>query len=298
MDMNDILSSDSEFRYKLLDRLRSDCEYYLGYGNRHAKNLWAKSESDHISCMKALWESFGAGEKPEWLSMEKITEYETKMISAARDKAKVTMTDEVDFVAAEDAVYKLLEGAQIAKEYSNLNVNSSEYKRAMEQTEEFCQRAWPELYETVFGNCDKNFFFKDIPGYDFAMFYYNPDSNRGGQFVMCPFYVEQVAEMIGDDVYLDVLAENTQYVSDIDTYHFFDTLFELIEFKNDGKYLGNNVNEVCRDICLRDTTSKIMANIGLNNENALAGKLQDAHQRAGGDAGANQSKEQTPEIGL
>ena len=30
--MDDILNKDEKFRYMLLDRMRTDCEYYLGNG--------------------------------------------------------------------------------------------------------------------------------------------------------------------------------------------------------------------------------------------------------------------------
>lgn len=38
MDLS-ILKWDETSRYMLLDRMRSDCEFYLGYGNRHVKHL-------------------------------------------------------------------------------------------------------------------------------------------------------------------------------------------------------------------------------------------------------------------
>ena len=53
--------------YQLLDRLRSDCEYYLNYGNRHPKSLWAGDEKLQIEFMIKLHESFKEDEKPEWL---------------------------------------------------------------------------------------------------------------------------------------------------------------------------------------------------------------------------------------
>ena len=72
---------DEEFRYRMLSRMQADCSYYLGYGNRHAKHLWAGNEKDHIACMKALWESFPEDGKPEWLTFERIEEYEKQMCS-------------------------------------------------------------------------------------------------------------------------------------------------------------------------------------------------------------------------
>ena len=41
-----------EFQYKMLDRMKSDCEYYLGYGNRSTKYLWGKSVEKHIEAMR------------------------------------------------------------------------------------------------------------------------------------------------------------------------------------------------------------------------------------------------------
>lgn len=79
MDMKGILQSDEEFRYQLLDRMRTDCEYYLGYGNRHPKYLWADNEVEHIAAMKALWNSFPEEGKPEWLHYAKILQYEKEM---------------------------------------------------------------------------------------------------------------------------------------------------------------------------------------------------------------------------
>ena len=71
--------SDATFRYQMLDRLRMDCEYYLGNGNRYAKHLWAGDEKDQIEVMKALWGTFAEKDKPEWLPYEKILEYEENM---------------------------------------------------------------------------------------------------------------------------------------------------------------------------------------------------------------------------
>lgn len=79
MELKDILNRDETFRYMLLDRMRADCEYYLGNGNRLAKHLWAGNEVDQIACMKALWNSFGEEGKPEWLSYDKILDYEKQI---------------------------------------------------------------------------------------------------------------------------------------------------------------------------------------------------------------------------
>lgn len=80
MTDDDIMQRDSRFRYMLLSRLQSDCEYYLNYGNRHSKCLWAGNEERQIDFMIKLHDSFNADEKPQWLTMDKIKEYEKEMI--------------------------------------------------------------------------------------------------------------------------------------------------------------------------------------------------------------------------
>jgi hypothetical protein len=69
-----------EFNYMLLSRLQSDCEYFLGYGNRRENALHQGGVEGQISKMKELWNGFPVDEKPEWLTMEQIEEYETKML--------------------------------------------------------------------------------------------------------------------------------------------------------------------------------------------------------------------------
>lgn len=78
--MKDILKSDDRFRYMMLGRFQSDCEYYLGFGHRNAEHaLWAKDEKQHIQNMKDLHNSFPENGKPVWLTWEQILEYERQM---------------------------------------------------------------------------------------------------------------------------------------------------------------------------------------------------------------------------
>lgn len=41
MTVEEVMRRDKRFRYMLLARLQSDCEYYLGFGNRSTGRLWA-----------------------------------------------------------------------------------------------------------------------------------------------------------------------------------------------------------------------------------------------------------------
>ena len=73
---------DEQFRYMLLDRMRSDCEYFINASNCNPdalKFLWASEGAEaQIAYMRYLWESFE--NKPTWLTKHKIDEYEAIMV--------------------------------------------------------------------------------------------------------------------------------------------------------------------------------------------------------------------------
>lgn len=73
------VEEDYSHSYMMLDRMRSDCDYFLGNGNGNEKRLHQGSVEAQIAEMKKLWNSFPKDAKPEWLSMSDILEYETKM---------------------------------------------------------------------------------------------------------------------------------------------------------------------------------------------------------------------------
>lgn len=71
------ISYRDRHNYMMLGRLQSDCEYYLGYGNRNKKQLWAGDEQEHIDEMRRLYDSLPV--KPEWLTKEQIDKYALEM---------------------------------------------------------------------------------------------------------------------------------------------------------------------------------------------------------------------------
>lgn len=79
IDVDKYVNKDKEFKYKLLSRLQSDCDYFLGAGNRAEKHLWANNVKDQITLMKALYNSFSEEDRPEWITLDKIEEYEKEM---------------------------------------------------------------------------------------------------------------------------------------------------------------------------------------------------------------------------
>lgn len=63
--------------YRLLGRLKADCDYFLGAGGRAEKHLWAGNVREQIAKMRELYAALP--EKPEWLTMEDIDRYAQRM---------------------------------------------------------------------------------------------------------------------------------------------------------------------------------------------------------------------------
>ena len=169
---------------------------------------------------------------------------------------------------------------------TGLDINSDDYKEMLALVESLCEQEFPELHDAVFGDGAGavDLIFRDRNDSDsYNLYYYNPDSNAGGLIEQCPFRKEDAAEMIGNEDYMDVLASYTHYLSDVDTEHFFNTIFELIEMMRDGFYLGYDVSEVCK---------------GIVGEKTLDDKLVNAVERSGESTSLGSDKSVLPEIGL
>lgn len=112
MELEEILRSELEFRYRLLSRMKSDCEYYLGNGNGYAGHLWARDAEKQIEAMKAIWNSFPEDQKPEWLSMEQIEEYGHKMGTAPARNVRALLIPVLEeprevSISADDSLHEL-----------------------------------------------------------------------------------------------------------------------------------------------------------------------------------------------
>nr|WP_276891372.1 LPD11 domain-containing protein [Eisenbergiella massiliensis] len=70
-------AQDYSFEYQFLDRLRTDCEYFLGAGQRNEKHLWAGNVHAQIAKMRELYDALP--DKPEWLTKEAIDSYADRM---------------------------------------------------------------------------------------------------------------------------------------------------------------------------------------------------------------------------
>ena len=91
--------------YVLLDRLRADCDYFLGAGGRSEKHLWAGNVHAQIKKMRELYDALP--EKPEWLTAEAIDRYAAQMAApyqvAAYHHFENSFDDKLDYQTLEEA---------------------------------------------------------------------------------------------------------------------------------------------------------------------------------------------------
>ena len=89
----------------LLDRLRADCDYFLGAGGRSEKHLWAGSVHAQIKKMREMYDALP--EKPEWLTTEAIDRYVAQMAApyqvAAYHHFENGFDDKLDYQTLEEA---------------------------------------------------------------------------------------------------------------------------------------------------------------------------------------------------
>lgn len=131
-----VVDREKSVQYMMLDRLRSDCDYYLGYGNRRPGVLPSGNEKEHIAHMKKIWLCFAEDEKPVWLTWEQIENYEKEMC-----KEKSIMTRRrVLFTAANGTRY-------ITPEF---NGDKSEMEKFC--SADSCDKDWDEIAE-LFRKC-------------------------------------------------------------------------------------------------------------------------------------------------
>ena len=97
--------ADHNGDYVLLDRLRADCDYFLGAGGRSEKHLWAGSVYAQIKKMRELYDALS--EKPEWLTAEAIDRYAAQMAApyqvAAYHHFENGFDDKLDYQTLEEA---------------------------------------------------------------------------------------------------------------------------------------------------------------------------------------------------
>ena len=68
---------ENTYKYQLLDRMKSDCLYFLGFGNGKSE-LWGGTINAHIEYMQTLYSLIA--EKPEWISEKEIEQFKQRML--------------------------------------------------------------------------------------------------------------------------------------------------------------------------------------------------------------------------
>lgn len=113
-DFDESLNDNDKFNYMLLARLKQDCGYFLGNGNGYEPHLWAGNIEDQIAKMKEIYNKLP--EKPEWLSLEDINNYEKEMLALKNKKVESLNEDTSSYDPSKDVD----ENGNPIKEYSDI----------------------------------------------------------------------------------------------------------------------------------------------------------------------------------
>jgi len=107
--------------YKFLSRLQSDCEYIINNQEATLKHLYYSGNvNEHINQMRQLFDMLE--EKPDWLSLEKIEEYETALFDRAvsfeiDDALNLISDDAIEQIASEIGVDSIEEREKFYFQY-------------------------------------------------------------------------------------------------------------------------------------------------------------------------------------
>ena len=203
-----------EHEYRLLSRMKRDCEYFLGAGGRAEKHLWAGNVREQIAKMRELYDALP--EKPEWLTQEDIERYAQRMEppyevvvyhhlqngfderldyqtlaeaeQAAQKYVAGTMEGEDGFAYDGAGIYDLQENRWL-RVYGNFPD-----ERAMEQSAQALAEEQQRENEPVQTKVEEPAAYADLVGKELTM-----DGHR--------FVVERVSDVSGDVTLRDVTFE-------------------------------------------------------------------------------------------
>ena len=108
------MKEDAKVDYQLLDRLKGDCEYSIKQA-KSIKPLWGKTVDAHIAKMKELWNKLK--EKPEWLSMKDINEFEKKLKVIDNKKKENVYIVDSEIQINEDTILEAGDKIRVLNEY-------------------------------------------------------------------------------------------------------------------------------------------------------------------------------------
>lgn len=207
-----------EDEYRLLSRLKSDCEYFLSTGARAEKHLWTGSVDEQIDKMREIYDLLP--EKPEWLSKQDIDNYERQMIESAQSKNNYEyhLGDTVYIGASEYEVLSFDDNRVMLYDPKfplfNKEFTREEFDRKVREnplndhlrvtslpaeekavTQENISENSTETEQNFAPNTSyDDAFFLDDESQTVTWMYYNPDSNSGGQYVTNTLSYDDVIE--------------------------------------------------------------------------------------------------------
>lgn len=191
----DLLSRDDTFRYMMLDRLKTDCNYFLGNGNRNEKHLWAGDVDKQIKLMKDLYNSFE--EKPEWISMEDIENFEKQM-----KETNESLNEEGDLTweQVEPQVKEAVEAYK--KEYAYLFKDGA-FELYVDYNDTLDESTIKKIFES---DAPKDAFYDIIGGWD----WYDDAWQEYQEILKSLKLDEDIKEGFRDEI-MDYLQENVSY---------------------------------------------------------------------------------------
>lgn len=137
----------------------------------------------------------------------------------------------------------------LSKQPYDLDTDSPQYKEAMEMLEEVCGWSFPELASMVFDGGDNDLIFKTLNEQkEYLLYCYNPAAVSGGQLFAVVFDENEARRIADAEEPIHVVADNREWMLDMGTKPFLLGILQMLEMKEEGCYLGDNIEDVCREI--------------------------------------------------
>lgn len=147
-------NTDLEYKYMLLDRLKQDCEYFLGNGNGNAEHsLWAKDIDKQIEKMKEIYNSFSEEEKPDWITLEDINYYEKRMKEYNKDVKTEDLSDVEESVVSDYTLSEIKKVIDSVGDDFNLKISNADID-VETKTLSIDREDLISIYNTLGGNKD------------------------------------------------------------------------------------------------------------------------------------------------
>ena len=191
----DLLSRDDTFRYMMLDRLKTDCNYFLGNGNRNEKHLWAGDVDKQIKLMKDLYNSFE--EKPEWISMEDIENFEKQM-----KETNESLNEEGD-LTWEQVEPQVKEAVEAYKKQYDYLFKDGSFELYVDYNDNLDESTIKEIFES---DAPKDAFYDIIGGWD----WFDDAWEEYKEILKNLKLDEDIKEGFRDEI-MDYLQENVSY---------------------------------------------------------------------------------------